>query len=81
MNSSLKEEIVGKNLKVVIAEPYDKDQRFFVAYPLLHGPVVLVERVDELLDQLVEVEITRVISERIVEGKVVHVMPSFKYSI
>ena len=63
-------EMVGEKLQVVVAERYDRDPRFWVAYPLLHGPVMLVK--GDKLDEG-DVVLTRVIdvaSDRMVYGMV-----------
>jgi radical SAM superfamily enzyme YgiQ (UPF0313 family) len=67
-NEELKEDLVGETLRVVIAEYYDRDPRLHVAYPMLHGPVVLVEDAERHKGEIVEVEITGVVSHRMVRG-------------
>jgi radical SAM superfamily enzyme YgiQ (UPF0313 family) len=67
-NASRKEEMIGEQIRVVVAEPYDRDRRFSVAYPMLHGPVVLVEGVEGMDGEIVEVTVSRVVSNRIIEG-------------
>ena len=67
-NRALKEEMVGRTLRVVVAEPYDRDRSFQVAYPLLHGPVVLLEGAEGMEGRVVEAVITGVTSDRIVRG-------------
>jgi radical SAM superfamily enzyme YgiQ (UPF0313 family) len=69
-NQGSKEELVGKTFKVVVANKYDRDRRFWVAYPMLHGPVVLVEGVDMDQGEVVDVRITGVASARMVYGRV-----------
>ena len=66
-NTKIKEEVVGSIIRVVIAEKYDKDRRFLVAYPLKHGPVVLVKSSDKLKGSVLDVKILSV-SERMVVG-------------
>jgi radical SAM superfamily enzyme YgiQ (UPF0313 family) len=67
-NESLKEDLVGKMLRVVIAEAYDRDPRFHVAYPMLHGPVVLVEGAGGLEGEVAEIQVAGVVSDRMVRG-------------
>jgi radical SAM superfamily enzyme YgiQ (UPF0313 family) len=67
-NSRLKEELVGSRMRVVIAETYSRDHRYHVAYPMLHGPVVLVEQAQGLKGAVMDVMITSVASDRIVIG-------------
>lgn len=73
-NRGLKEEFMGRKLRVIIAEPYDRDRNLHVAYPLRHGPVVLVEEAEGRVGDVVDVVIERVISDRMVKG-------SLKYAI
>lgn len=68
-NMIAKENLIGKTLRVVVAERYDRDKRMWVAYPLKHGPVVLIESPDGLEGKVIDVEVTGVASERIVRGK------------
>jgi radical SAM superfamily enzyme YgiQ (UPF0313 family) len=70
-NSRLKEKLIGSRIRVVVAEPYLRDRRFHVAYPMLHGPVVLVERAQGLEGEVVDVEVSGVASDRIVIGTLV----------
>jgi tRNA-2-methylthio-N6-dimethylallyladenosine synthase len=65
-NMMMKENLVGKRFRVVIAEPYKRDLRYHVAYPLLHGPVVIVDGAEGLVGEVVEVEVIGVVSERMV---------------
>jgi hypothetical protein len=67
-NALLKQDLMGMKMRVVVAEPYDRDSRYSVAYPMLHGPVVLIEGVEGMEGSVVEVEITRLVSNRMVEG-------------
>lgn len=68
-NKMMKENMVGKTFRTVIAEPYERNHRYHVAYPMLHGPVVLVEGAEGLVGEVVEVEVTGVASERMVRGR------------
>ncbi|MFB0558354.1 MAG: radical SAM protein, partial [Candidatus Bathyarchaeia archaeon] len=72
-NAMLKEDYLGRRLRVVIAEPYEKDRRYYVSYPMLHGPVVLVEGADGLVGEVVDVEVFKA-SERIVRARRLDVM-------
>lgn len=67
-NLGRKEDLVGEVLKVVVAERYDRDRRFWVAYPMLHGPVVLVQSGDVRAGDVFSVKITDVASDRMVYG-------------
>ena len=68
-NKARKEAMVGNRLRVVTAEPYVRDRRLTVAYPMKHGPVVLVENVEGSSGEVMEVSVTSVASERVVRGR------------
>jgi radical SAM superfamily enzyme YgiQ (UPF0313 family) len=68
-NRARKEATVGTRLRVVTAEPYDRDPRLTVAYPMKHGPVVLVEGAEGSAGEVMEVTVTSIASERAVRGR------------
>jgi radical SAM superfamily enzyme YgiQ (UPF0313 family) len=68
-NMSAKESMVGNIIRVVVAERYDKNRRLLVTYPLKHGPVVLIESPESLEGRIIDVEVTGIVSERIVNGR------------
>jgi tRNA A37 methylthiotransferase MiaB len=68
-NKEVKESLVGRTMRVVVAERYDRDSRYHVAYPMLHGPVVLVEDMEGLEGKVIDVNILAVVSDRIVRGQ------------
>ena len=59
---------MGQRIRVVVAEPYERDHRFYVTYPLRHGPVVLVEEALGLTGDVVEVKISGSVSDRVLKG-------------
>ncbi len=67
-NTKAKENLLGKKLRVVVAERYDRDRRMLVAYPLKHGPVVLIESPEPWEGRILDVEVSGVASERIIRG-------------
>ena len=67
-NLKLKETLLGKKLRVVIAQQYNRDKKFMISYPLYHGPVVVVTGLFNEGD-IVDVEITKIISDRMVQGR------------
>jgi radical SAM superfamily enzyme YgiQ (UPF0313 family) len=69
VNEDKKESLLGSRMKVVIAEQYDRDKNYLVAYPMSHGPVVLIEGDTNLVRKIVSVEIVELASERIVYGR------------
>ncbi len=68
-NRKSKMGLLGSRMKVVIAEPYGRDHRYHVAYPLYHGPVVLVENFEGLPGEITDVTISGVASDRMVYGR------------
>lgn len=73
-NRTLKEELLGRSLRVIVAEPYDRDHRLHVAYPMRHGPVVLVEEARGRIGEVVEVVVSGVVSDRMVKGRLIDAM-------
>jgi radical SAM superfamily enzyme YgiQ (UPF0313 family) len=69
-NRELKKKIIGDRIGVVIAELYRRNPQYHVAYPMLHGPVVLVKSEKITAGMVLWVEITNVISDRMVEGNI-----------
>ena len=57
-------------MKVVVAERYDRDPRFWVAYPMLHGPVMLLRGDDLRGGDVVLTRVIDVASDRMVYGTV-----------
>jgi tRNA-2-methylthio-N6-dimethylallyladenosine synthase len=68
-NRAMKDELVDRMVRVIIAEQYERDSNFLVAYPLRHGPVVLVEGAEDLVGDVVEIAVSGVVSDRIVMGR------------
>ena len=69
-NMSRKENSVGERVKVVVAERYDRDPRFWVAYPMLHGPVMLLRSEKLHEGDVVLTKVIDVASDRMVIGTV-----------
>jgi len=70
INVRSKRALIGKRLKAIVASPYHKDKSLLVAYPIKHGPVVLIKRRNSLIGRLIKVEITNVVSDRLVKGRI-----------
>ena len=68
-NMRAKESMIGRVIRVVVAERYDHNKALLVAYPLKHGPVVLIETRESLEGRVIDVEVTGVASERMVNGR------------
>ncbi len=73
LNRLAKNELVGRVLKAVIAG-WHPVRRKLVAYPLPHGPVVLVNGGRRLIGWLARVEVTGVVSERMLKGRIVRLL-------
>jgi radical SAM superfamily enzyme YgiQ (UPF0313 family) len=69
VNKAAKDELSGSRIRVVIAEPYDRDQSYTVAYPLKHGPVVLLKGSGWESGDLVDVIIKDTSSDRVVRAE------------
>jgi radical SAM superfamily enzyme YgiQ (UPF0313 family) len=67
-NRGRKEAMVGQRLRVVVAEPYDRDRRYMVAYPLRHGPVVLLEAAEGSEGEVLDVTVSEAASDRMVRA-------------
>jgi tRNA-2-methylthio-N6-dimethylallyladenosine synthase len=67
-NMRAKDSMLGGVIRVVVADRYNRDKRFLVAYPLKHGPVVLIESPQPFEGRVFDVKVTGVASERMVRG-------------
>jgi radical SAM superfamily enzyme YgiQ (UPF0313 family) len=70
VNQRSKDNLVGKRVRAVVAEPYSRNRDLLVAYPMLHGPVILIDNMKGLIGKVVDVLITDIRSERLVRGTV-----------
>jgi len=68
-NRGRKEAMEGQRLRVVVAEPYDRDRRYTVAYPLRHGPVVLLKGAEGREGEVLDVTVTGAASDRMVRAR------------
>jgi radical SAM superfamily enzyme YgiQ (UPF0313 family) len=68
-NRGRKEALVGQRLRVVVAEPYGRDRRYMVAYPLRHGPVVLLEDAEGREGEVLDATVYEVASDRMVRAR------------
>ena len=68
-NRGRKEALVGQRLRVVVAEPYDRDRRYMVAYPLRHGPVVQLEGAEGREGEVLDITVYEVASDRMVRAR------------
>ncbi len=75
LNRRYKERLVGEVLKAIVVGQRNSDG---IAYPFYHGPVIIVKNASRYHGFLVEVEITSVLSERLVGGKIKRVLRRIK---
>jgi radical SAM superfamily enzyme YgiQ (UPF0313 family) len=68
-NMDRKETLVGDRVNVVIAERYYRDSRYWVAYPMFHGPVMLLSGKDFEKGAVVTAKISGIASDRMVYGE------------
>ena len=71
-NEEQKRVFIGRVFRSALVSVYRR--RFLVAYPLAHGPTTLVRGPRSLIGCLADVEVTEVISDRLVEGRVLKVV-------
>jgi len=77
INLSLKEKLMGSTVKAVVAAKYPKIPNSLVAYPIYHGPVIVVRGSSDLIGAIVNVRVTGILSSRAVRGEVLEaVRPS-----
>jgi radical SAM superfamily enzyme YgiQ (UPF0313 family) len=69
-NLSAKEALIGEKIRVVVAESYDRDPSYTIAYPLYHGPVVLLKAQNLSEGTVLDVMLTGVASNRMVYGAI-----------
>jgi len=70
LNEALKARWKGKRVDVVVACRYPGREGYLVAYPMRHGPVVLLRGSEGLIGAVLEVRITDIISDRMVLGQI-----------
>lgn len=70
LNAKAKKRLLGRKMLGVVAG-FHRVRRRLVVYPLPHGPVVLTRGEKQLVGWLVEIRVTDIVSDRMVEGIVV----------
>ena len=71
LNKMYKNRLIGKNIEAVVV---GRRGSYGVAYPFYHGPVILVNDGIRFRGYLAKIKITKVISDRLVEGRVLRVI-------
>ncbi len=72
-NKNKKRDLIGKKLDLIVAEEDSQRQNNYFAYPIFSGPAVSVYSEENILKQTVSAEITEVLSDRLVKGKIVRI--------
>ena len=70
LNEALKARWRGRKVEVVVACTAPGREGYLIAYPMRHGPVVLLKGSEGLVGSVLEVRIKEVISDRMVLGEV-----------
>ena len=70
LNAKAKKRLLGRKMLGIVAG-FHRVRRRLVVYPLPHGPVVLTRGEKQLVGWLVEIRVTDIVSDRMVEGIVV----------
>ncbi|MHA1593808.1 MAG: B12-binding domain-containing radical SAM protein [Candidatus Baldrarchaeia archaeon] len=68
INKNVKKKLLGRTFRVIIAEPYKYNLSYGVGYVINEGPVILVRNAGSDVGKTMKVRITRVLSDRLVEG-------------
>ncbi len=71
VNLSKKKDLVGEIFKVIISEKNLRDETGAIAYILGGGPMVAVEEAIDKIGEILTVKITKVLSEKLVLGKII----------
>ncbi len=70
LNRALKNRWVERRVEVVVACEHPRREGYLVAYPMRHGPVVLLKGSGGLVGAVLKVRIKEALSERVVLGEV-----------
>ena len=70
-NFEKKKAMIGQKILAIVSEKDWTDTQYLIAHPLYGGPVIKLKTDRDLMNKIVEVEITRAINDRIVMGKIV----------
>ena len=78
VNVEVKKRLVGRIIRVFVAEKSMENRRDAMGYPVRDGPLVLIRGGGRYLGGVVEVRIRRVLSDRLLEGEVARVLGRIK---
>ncbi len=74
INSMLKRKMIGEVVEAIVVKSFFTKKKSYIAYPFSHGPVIYIRNrslAEKHLNDIVKVRITRVVSDRAVEGEII----------
>jgi radical SAM superfamily enzyme YgiQ (UPF0313 family) len=71
INQEKKMELVGRIEKVIVCELSKRDTSKAIGYPLRGGPTILIDDATHSLNKIVNVKITKVLSDKLVGGYII----------
>jgi len=71
-NEEQKKLLLNRVLEAAIVSTYRR--RFLVAYPLAHGPTILVEGPGDAIGCIARIRVTEVVSDRLVKGRILEIL-------
>lgn len=74
INLLSKYRLKGVRVKAIVVSEYPKNKNYLVAYPMTHGPVILIPKRRGIIRSIVEVKVENVYSDRTVKGRVLKVI-------
>ncbi|MHA1550983.1 MAG: B12-binding domain-containing radical SAM protein [Candidatus Heimdallarchaeaceae archaeon] len=70
-NKYKKEQMIGEKIEVIVAEKDKTRENTFICYPLYSGPAISIQSEEKLLGKVVKVEISEMLSDKLVKGELV----------
>ncbi len=70
INTQKKQKYLNKKIEAYIIESYSSGKDEFIAFPASNGPLIKVHHAKKYLRKKVELEITKIISDRLIEGRI-----------
>jgi radical SAM superfamily enzyme YgiQ (UPF0313 family) len=73
-NKHKKTQMIGEKIEVIIAEKDKVRENTYICYPLYSGPAVSIESEEKLLGRLAKVEISKMLSDKLVKGEIIEIL-------
>ncbi len=73
-NRYKKEQMIGEKIEVIIAEKDKVRKNTYISYPLYSGPAVSIESEEKLLGRVAKVEISKMLSDKLVKGEIIEIL-------